>query len=348
MSGNRLLNEEIYNSKLYFEKDFDLRLEKELLDSPLKENDVLIRTVYSLISPGTELALYTGTHVGISDPNNTFAKYPFYPGYALVGEIAAVGSDVEHYSIGDFVYATGKHASYNVLSTQNQPISPIIAISHQSELERIPFARLAGISMTAIIQSNIRVGDVVVVIGMGLIGNMAAQLYALLGAEVVVIDVVEERLLIAQQVGIQHTILATDAAQWKEKLQQLMKREQADIVVEATGSPHLVVPALELVKNMGQVIALGSTRSHTKINVYEHIHRKGVRFIGAHEGLQNDSDFPSNRYEITRYMLRLINDNILKIGPLITNKITYTEAQRGYEMLLHQRHEALGVLLQWK
>jgi 2-desacetyl-2-hydroxyethyl bacteriochlorophyllide A dehydrogenase len=346
--SNAKFAEHIYdNIQIFLRKDFDLQYETVKLPSSLQEDEVLIRTLYSLISPGTELALYTGTHVGIHDPNNTFAKYPFYPGYALVGEIVGVGEKVQQFALGDLVYATGKHASYNIMSVNNQAIWPIIKIHNESVLERIPFARLAAISMTSILQSDIRVGDTAVVLGMGIIGNMAAQLFSLMGAEVVAVDVVDERLQVARQMGIQHTILSGESVNVSKKLQEITGHEKADMVIEATGSPKLIVPALDLVKYLGQVLALGSTRGSVDINIYEYIHRKGIRFIGAHDDLQDLDVFISNRFEVTRYILKLIDQKILKIDPLITHKLHYTEAQNGYEMLLNQQSQAIGILLQW-
>lgn len=333
--------------KLCFHKEFDLRYEELAIPSSLREDEVMIRTVYSLISPGTELALYTGTHVGLHDPNNSFAKYPFYPGYALVGEIAAIGSGVRQLAPGDLVYAAGKHASFNIMSVRNQAIWPIIRVNHATALENIPFARLAAIAMTAILQSEIRVGDTAVVLGMGIIGNMAAQLFSLMGAEVAAVDVVKERLQFAAQTGIQHTILSGEPGDVSEKLRAITGHGQADIVIEASGSPRLIVPALELVKYLGQVLALGSTRGNVDLNIYEYIHRKGVRFIGAHDDLQDRETFISSRFEVTRYMIRLIDQGILKVKPLITHKLHYSEAQKGYDMLLNQQSQTVGVLLQW-
>jgi threonine dehydrogenase-like Zn-dependent dehydrogenase len=131
-----------------------------------------------------------------------------------------------------------------------------------------------------------------------------------------------------------------------ERIRQITGGAKADIVVEATGSAQLVVPALDLVRDLGQVLALGSTRGHVELNVYEYIHRRGIRYIGAHEALQNNSRFPS-RLTLTRYVLKLIGMGALKTGPLLTHRLPFTEAKLGYDMLLNQQDQALGVLLDW-
>ncbi|WP_165972391.1 zinc-dependent alcohol dehydrogenase [Paenibacillus piri] len=340
-----LLDTELKNTKVVFKGPLELDYETAGVDWNPDGGLALIRTEYSLISPGTELALYTGTHVGLPDPANKFAKYPFYPGYSIVGRIAAVGSEVTEFRPGDRIYTIGRHAAYNTVDTQALTV-PLLKLSDSRLDEKAAFARLAAISMTSVMQTDFRIGDTVVVIGMGLIGNLAAQLYMLQGARVIAVDVVDKRLQTAHETGIEHTILSGSGVDLNERVKQITGGLLPDVVVEATGSPQLVVPALQLVRELGQVIALGSTRGHVDLNVYEYIHRKGVRYTGAHEALQNNKRFTS-RLELTRYVLSMIGQGALKVNPLLTHRLAYTEAKLGYEMLLHQQDQALGVLLEW-
>lgn len=60
-----------------------------------REDEFVLETCYSLISPGTELALYMGTHMGLKNPASTWAKYPFHPGYAAIGRVVARGAHAE-------------------------------------------------------------------------------------------------------------------------------------------------------------------------------------------------------------------------------------------------------------
>lgn len=332
-------------SRVLFRGPFELDVETVPVAAGPGEDEVLIRTEYSLISPGTELALYTGTHVGIGDPANRWAKFPFYPGYSIAGRIEAVGERVRGFAPGDRVYTIGKHASYNT-AVWNSRQQPLIKLADTISGEVAVFARLAAICMTSVVQSEIRFGDTAVVLGLGLIGNLAAQLYSILGANVVGVDKVERRLAIASGTAIDRVVLSRDETPLSEQIRECTGGAEPDIVVEATGSPHLIVPALELVRRLGQAVALGSTRGNVDLNVYELIHRKGIRFIGAHEGLQNASGFP-DRSTLTEYALKLIGRGALKIDPLISHHLPGREAKTGYELLLNQKDQALGVLLDW-
>ncbi|WP_165452715.1 zinc-dependent alcohol dehydrogenase [Paenibacillus thalictri] len=337
---------DLINKKVVFRAPYSFDIESVPIQRELADNDVLIRTLYSLISPGTELALYSGSHVGINDPNNTFAKFPFYAGYTSVGEIVAVGAKVDRFQIGDQVFTTGKHAKYNIVPAASSAI-PLLKLPAQVKAEHAPFVKMAIICMTAVAQSKIRVGDTAVVIGMGLIGNLAAQLYSIMGATVIAADVVESRLQIAKQCGIEHVILSGPDVNLQEQVLELTGGKKADIVVEATGSPKLVVPALDLARQLGQVIALGSTRGMVDLNVYEYIQRKGVHLIGAYEALMSLEGFPS-RMTLSRYIFKLIGLGALKIEPLISHILPYEQAEAGYNLLLKEQDKALGVLLDWQ
>jgi len=334
------------NKKIVFRKPYELDYEYENLNLEPDDNDVLIRSHYSVISPGTELALFTGTHVGIPNPENTFAKYPFYPGYSVVGEIVSVGKNVQGFSAGDKVYTVGKHSSYNV-SPYNSELIPLIKLPEHFPLEKGPFAKLGMICMTAIVQSRIKINDTVVVIGLGPIGNIAAQLYSLMGAHVIGVDLIERRAELARQVGIDHVLHLKETDNLKEKIKEITLGKEPDIVVEATGSPDLIVPSLDLVRKLGQVIALGSTRGKiAEFNVYELIQRKGVHFIGALEGLATLDGFPS-REQLTRHAFKLIQKGALHIDPLITHKLRAEQAAYAYDLLMNHKDQAFGVLFDW-
>ena len=81
---------QIVNEQIIFPEPFNLVFETSTLEEPLQDHDVLVRTLYSIISPGTELSLFVGSHIAINDPNNRYAKYPFLPGYSLMGEVVAI------------------------------------------------------------------------------------------------------------------------------------------------------------------------------------------------------------------------------------------------------------------
>src|SRR5437762_6734963 len=73
-------------------------------------NQILVRTEDSFVSPGTELAVYTGTHQWLKDPNLPDWKFPFRPGYIAAGTVISVGAQVTICKPGDRVSYPGNHA----------------------------------------------------------------------------------------------------------------------------------------------------------------------------------------------------------------------------------------------
>src|SRR5713101_8169688 len=72
---------------------------------------ILVETNASAVSPGTELAVYTGTHQWLTDPSLPDWKFPFRSGYSAAGVVAAVDSEVWGFKPGDRVSYPGNHAS---------------------------------------------------------------------------------------------------------------------------------------------------------------------------------------------------------------------------------------------
>jgi 2-desacetyl-2-hydroxyethyl bacteriochlorophyllide A dehydrogenase len=330
--------------KIVFYKPFDIHYEQvEANELEVGDNSIMIRTQYSLISPGTELALYTGTHININNPKDRFAKYPFYPGYASVGEVVKTGRNVQNLAVGDRVFSVSNHATYNVVTNSADFVFKLP--DGLSDLKAL-FVRLAAISMTSVIQSDIRIGDRVVVLGLGLVGNLASQLFEIQGARVIGVDSIGKRVEIAKETMIHEAILS-DAS---KDLQQEIGRNGGglpDIVVEATGNASLTSTALNLVRQRGQVVLLGSPRAPLEINIYEHIHRKGIRMTGAHEILQGADGLPA-RGALLQYVMDLITRGALRIDPLITHVLSANRAKEAYELLLNDKDRSLGVILDWR
>src|SRR3954471_14333390 len=87
---------------------------------PPAANQMMVAAEVSFVSPGTELAVYTGTHQWLKDPNLPDWKFPFRPGYSAAGEVVAVGPGVEGWRAGDRVSYPGNHASAELLTLTHE------------------------------------------------------------------------------------------------------------------------------------------------------------------------------------------------------------------------------------
>lgn len=308
---------------------------------------ITAQAVCSLISVGTELALYMGTHIGFTLPEPPFPMMPHRPGYALVGRVTAVGNEVEAIRPGERVLMEAPHGSAAAVDVRHTSVLPLPDELGDAEATLI---RMAGIALTALRVAPLQLGETVVVFGLGLVGQLATQLFRLNGGHPVIgIDRLPSRLAIAQANGA--LTLNADEVDVPAEVAHLTLGRGPDVVVEATGSPAVVPLALNLVTKGGRVVLLGSTRGQAEIDVYSHIHRKGVRVIGAHESVQNLDLVPGVCWTKARN-LQLLADLFvqgqLRSQGLISHTIRPADLPAIYEALADRPHDYLGVLVDWQ
>lgn len=132
-------------------------------------------TAVSLVSPGTELAVAFGA----------VPRYPFPVelGYASVFRVEQVGSGAGDVAPGDLVLGMGPHATW-----QRRPREEVVRLPPGLPTEAAPFARLMNIPLVALATSRARPGHRVGVLGLGLVGQLAARVAAASGFEVLAAD----------------------------------------------------------------------------------------------------------------------------------------------------------------
>ena len=327
-------------TQMCFTEKFAVEYQKATIDPG--ERQFFVRNTHSLISPGTELALYTGTHVGFQDPDITWARYPILPGYASVGIIEHSGCP-EKGTVGDKILHCSTHSTHSLVD----PDTDLFFILEEGIDEKAAlFAKFAQISATAVNICHVQ-PSFVLVFGAGLIGNLCAQLYQIKGVDVILADISEKRLEIAKQCGIRKVVHSGNA-DFQQTLHTLTDGRGVDLIVEATGVPALVNQSLELINGYGEVLLLGSTRGTVEINVYKLIHRKKVMLVGAHEGyFPLKSGKTLSHEKIIRQNLTYVARGDLTTAPLISHEITPEEVKEAYEGLLNEKEKYLGVIIHW-
>ncbi|HUL52530.1 MAG TPA: zinc-binding dehydrogenase [Opitutaceae bacterium] len=307
------------------------------------DGEVLVRTVRTLISPGTELALYQGTHAGLRDPEIPFAKYPHRPGYAAIGRIEACGSAIKELMPRDTVFFLGHHETWSAWS----PAQALWARAPSDlTVDQILLARLTQIAATATLCFR-SPPERVVVLGAGLIGLLAAQVLQAQGVpSVVVQDVNAARLAIAERCGLMRCVLGTGTS-----LQPALDAlgAEPDAIVEATGVPALVPAALAAVRRRGDVVLLGSPRGSIEIDIYKHVHRKGVALVGAHEAMIPDRASPGqpSRQALLEQALQWLRAGKIRIDGLVTSVVRPEALPAAYEQISRDKSNTLGVIVDW-
>ena len=211
---------------------------RELDEKELGPDELLIETEATFISAGTELANYTGREPRVFQPNQ-WCTYPWRSGYANVGVVRAVGSDVTRAEVGQRVFSYGRHGSVVVASQKRL----IIPVPDEMESTLAAATRIAGVALTSIIVSEIHEAPWVAIYGLGMVGNLAAQAFALRGCRVIGIDPVASRRKLAERCGVPFTI-GGSVEETHAAVMELTCGQGAGITVDAVGHSAVVMQAL--------------------------------------------------------------------------------------------------------
>lgn len=320
----------------------------------LGPHEALVESEYSIISAGTEGSFFT--NLMPKTPPIYRAQpiiYPARTGYGHLGTVLATGSEVKNINPGDRILTFSRHGSIVQANTAR------FALQVPSDIDgRLAiFTRMAGVAISAVRSSSVQAGDRVAIIGMGLVGNFAAQLFQLAGAEVIAFDISEMRLHQAQACGIEKVFNSREVdpiAVVRDWVGSSDDRGGANIVVEAIGESSLVAQAVEMCGRHGEVILLGSPRAPFPGDLtpmLARIHLLAIRMIGALEWTFPISE-NTERARVTiegnyRQILRWIHDRRLIVDPLLTHVLSPEACQEAYFGLAHQKDEYIGVVFDW-
>jgi 2-desacetyl-2-hydroxyethyl bacteriochlorophyllide A dehydrogenase len=334
----------LQNKKIVFEKPWEVSLRTEDLDdSSVPSGHVILKKIYSIISTGTELACLSG--------NEGWFKMPGVPGYACVGEVLKCGADTGGFKTGDRIMCYGNHSLYEII-----PVKGIfMPVPSGLDLKWIPFVRMATIAATAIRTSDIEWGDYAAVCGQGLVGNMAMQLATLQGAQVIAVDVADNRLEAAKKCG---AALAINSAKQNaaEEIKTFTKGKGVSTLVDATGIPALDVQNAEWLAQNGEMIFLGSPRGKYETDVtpfLNRVHLAGfnITLKGAHEWKFPVNKIPFVKHSLernTELVFELIENRKLILEPLLTETASPADCSAVYANLRDKKDKYMGVLFDWK
>ncbi len=191
-----------------------------------KPGGVLVRSLYSLISTGTEMMKVSEARLSLlgkararpdqvrkvldsvaqQGPVATYKKAmnrldSYTPlGYSLCGVVVEVGAGAEEFAVGDLVAAAGQRvrpARRGQLGAANLcvPVPDGVAAEHAA------FATVGAIAMQGVRRGELALGETACVIGLGLVGQLVVRLLVAAGVRVVGIDIVEERCRAAEKAG---------------------------------------------------------------------------------------------------------------------------------------------------
>jgi 2-desacetyl-2-hydroxyethyl bacteriochlorophyllide A dehydrogenase len=320
---------------------------------PPAADQVLVAAEVSAVSAGTELAVYTGTHQWLLDPNLPDWKFPFRPGYSAAGTVVEGGRDVQGFRPGDRVSYPGNHASLELLTLGHER-GRLWRLPDGMDAEKAAVACIARYGLGAAVRVGLTLGRSVAVLGLGIIGQFALRSFLAAGAfPVVGIDAVAMRRDAALAAGAHHVINPA-AGDVRGQLSALLNARGAEVVADATGVPDAVPTAMSLACDAGQVVIVGSPRGRAQdVNFYDDLHRRYIEVTGAHGNMLFEPAHTrlAGAWGIDKaqnWLLAAIHTNRLSLDGLITHRIGPEGLGGAYEGLLRKKEEYLGVVVRWK
>jgi 2-desacetyl-2-hydroxyethyl bacteriochlorophyllide A dehydrogenase len=320
---------------------------------PPDPNQILVAAEASAVSPGTELAVYNGTHQWLKDANLPEWKFPFRPGYSAAGTVVAVGSAVEGWKPGDRVSFPGNHASAELLAVGHERgrlWKPPVNL----DAEKAAWACIARYGLGASIRAGLTLGRSAAVLGLGVIGQFSLRCLIAAGASPVLgIDTVRMRRNAALAAGAD-AVVDPNAGDPREQLARLLGRPGAEIVADATGVPDAIPTAMALACDGGQVVVVGSPRGCAReVNFYDDLHRRYLEVTGAHGNMLFEAAHTrlAGSWDIDkaqRWLLAALAAGRLSLAGLVTQRIGPADLGQAYEGLLKDKESYLGVVVTWK
>ena len=350
----------------------------------LQRGRVLVRTVASLISAGTERAAVELVSKGLvrearQRPDlvkavvakvknegilNTFASVRDKMaasqalGYSAAGIVAAVAEDVTEFQVGDHVACAGvgfaSHAE--VLSV---PKNLCVHLPEGVSFESGAYGTLGAIALQGVRLAEPTLGESVVVIGLGLVGQLTVQLLKANGCRVFGLDLDETRVGLSLEIGADYAMVSSDAAAKEIEMWTRGHGADAVLITAATDSNEPIELAARVSRLKGRVIVVGMTGMDIPRQPFFSRELKLIismsygpgRYDPDYEERGVDYPLPYVRWTEKRNIesfLQLVDDQRVNVERLTTHRFPIDEADRAYQLISGNVQEpSLGVLLQY-
>ena len=352
----------------------------EVPDPVPTAHHVLVRPVCSLISAGTETAsihkesllssvaenpshlrkIYDAMKVAgpvrtVAEVQAKFSEYAAL-GYAGAGYVVDRHPTVTDLDVGARVAYGGEGTGHAETVLAGRLL--VARIPDEVSFEEACFTTLGAIAMHSVRMAGLGVGDVVAVVGMGMIGQLVAQIARAQGAVVIALDLRPDRIALAQRLGADHAFAPGDEAE--RRIAALTSGRGADcvIVAAAAKSSAPMELALRLCRERGRVVVVGAVEMNLsrdlmyvkEIDVvvsraygpgsYDPQYEKGAR------------DYPAGyvRWTENRNMeefLRLIATKRVDVRPMISHQFDLAQASTAYDTIMAPGSNSLAVVLKY-
>ena len=323
-----------------------------LWDTPIPQpgpGEVLIKNHFSVVSSGTELATIDSANRSVGDKlqdssnitkglellekegasavwNAVFPKniLPIQLGYSSSGEVVQVGEGVKDFHVGDKVVSNGNHAEY-VIVNQNL----CTRIPDDTSMKEAAFTVLGSIALHGLRLSETSLGSKVVVIGLGIVGQLVCRLAEAQGSDVIGIDPDPTRHL--------------ENKNFYETVEGLNLENVDSVIITAASSTNEPIEvATKIARNKAKIVVVGDIPLNISRNEFYYKELELVvsksygpgRYDKQYEVLGKDYPIEYVRWTENRNFeafIKLLSQNQIELSDLVSEEIDFTDSPSVYK-----------------
>ncbi len=303
---------------------------------PLQDDEVLVETICSAISAGTEMLVYRGEFPQLKDAHDNVSselKYPLAYGYACVGKVQGIGKKVNREWEGKLVFSFQPHTSHFVSKPENLiPLPAPVAPENACFLPNMETA-------VNLVQDGAPIlGERVLVLGQGVVGILTASLLN---------EFPLESLYVVDGIELRRNAINVEGSKLTKLAPRDLEPSTFDLSYELTGSPSALNTAIEHTTFSGRIV-IGSWygQKRAEIDLGGSFHRSRIKLISS----QVSSISPelsgrwdkSRRFEVTWQALERIQP-----AKWITHRFSLEEADKAYQLLDENPQETIQVVFDY-
>lgn len=288
-------------------------------------HEVLFETRYTGITNGTERHAMMAEHF--------WGKFPGRHGYQQVGTVVEVGSEVEGFAPGDWVFRGDYvgHRGWNLVDLSRPNL--LLKLPASDDYRQYALLGVAGVAMKGVRRFGVKPADRVLVVGCGPIGFFSAVSAVVHGADVTAADYDDRRLGIALEQGCDRVLNAGAPDYW----QRLKALGEFNYIIDASGYDNLFFDVFEhrLLARDGAICPM-AVRTEARFP-WSMLHMTDGRIeVSCHFGLDD-----------LRVVLHGIQKGAVKPDAIITHFVSIDEAPTIYGILRDNPAELFGVVFNW-
>ena len=271
-------------------------------------------------------------------------EQPIPLGYCNVGKVVEVGKDVTEFKVGDRVASNGPHAEF-----VSVPKNLVVKIPENVSDEEATFTVIGSIGLQGIRLAKPTFGETIVVVGLGLIGLISAQLLKANGCNVIGFDFDQNKVDLAKTFGIDAINPANSVKQVEYVLEKTLNVGCDAVIITASNKDNEIISqSANMCRKRGRIVLVGVIGLNIKrSDFYEKELSFQVscsygpgRYDSNYEDAGNDYPLPFVRWTEKRNfesVLNAISNKLINVNPLISEKIPINDFDKVYENIGNKR-----------